>query len=566
MKLIKLYVRGLKKIENRERTELFLNIFAQIFVSLLDMIGVLLLGATTLIVITGPENQTRILELMPKKLIDSISINPGISFISALILLSTKTILSFLLTRHLLNLTAKIQISFGTKTFNKILTPEPNLTNYKNDKKISKIITDGSRAAALGIVAYVSLSISEFVLLVLLVLPLVILMPQLMLFLFITIGITSYYAQRQIGKYALNNGNVKSSNENNLRNHTYDINMLSKFLLVSKKYESLIKANTTIANFAAKANARVHLAQQLPKIFLELNLILAMIVMCAYFFFNSSLGQAIANVVVIMSVSSRILPTLLRLQGAIIFAKSNVIETEELFDFLEYSNLKLSSKRKREVVIHDCTDNFCKHLPEIHFEKVFFKYFDSSKNVITNLTFSAKSGEMLVLKGRSGVGKTTIADLILGIAYPTEGSIRIECCSKCQLKTAYMPQETHLIEGSIIDNIAIGEVSASEKDIKKALELSGATDFISNLDAKLDEKIGLGERKLSGGQKQRIGLARALYLNPNLLILDEPTSSLDSESSQRLFETLAALQDDMTIIMIAHNTNEFKSTVKFLEI
>ena len=566
MKLIKLYARGLKKIENRERTELFLNIFAQIFVSILDMIGVLLLGATTLIVITGPENQTRILELMPKKLIDSISINPGISFISALILLSTKTILSFLLTRHLLNLTAKIQISFGTKTFNKILTPEPNLTNYKNDKKISKIITDGSRAAALGIVAYVSLSISEFVLLVLLVLPLVILMPQLMLFLFITIGITSYYAQRQIGKYALNNGNVKSSNENNLRNHTYDINMLSKFLLVSKKYESLIKANTTIANFAAKANARVHLAQQLPKIFLELNLILAMIVMCAYFFFNSSLGQAIANVVVIMSVSSRILPTLLRLQGAIIFAKSNVIETEELFDFLEYSNLKLSSKRKREVVIHDCTDNFCKHLPEIHFEKVSFKYFDSSKNVITNLTFSAKSGEMLVLKGRSGVGKTTIADLILEIAYPTEGSIRIECCSKCQLKTAYMPQETHLIEGSIIDNIAIGEVSASEKDIKKALELSGATDFISNLDAKLDEKIGLGERKLSGGQKQRIGLARALYLNPNLLILDEPTSSLDSESSQRLFETLAALQDDMTIIMIAHNTNEFKSTVRFLEI
>jgi ABC-type multidrug transport system fused ATPase/permease subunit len=530
------------------------------------MIGVLLLGVTTLIVITGPENPTRIIDLMPKALIDVISINPGISFISALILLSIKTILSFLLTRHLLNLTAKIQLFFGTKTFKKVLTPKPSLALYKNDKKISQMITDGSRAAASGIIAYVSLSITEFALLVLLVTPLVIFMPQLMFFLFVTIGMTSYYAQNKIGKYALYIGDIKSSNENKLRNHTNEINALSKFLLVSKKYKSLIKANTIIADLAAKANSRVHLAQQLPKFFLELNLILAMVVMCTYFYFNTSLEQAIANVVVIMSVSSRILPTILRLQGAIIFAKSNVIETEELFDYLEYTDLNFSSHTKRQIILHSCIDPYCRHLPEIHFEKVSYRYFDSSEIIIENLTFSVKSGEMLVLKGRSGTGKTTIADLILGIAIPNEGKITIECCSKCDLKMAYMPQETHLIEGSIIENIAIGELAASEKDVLRVLELSGATSFISNLGAKLEEKIGLGERKLSGGQKQRIGLARALYLNPNLLILDEPTSSLDSYSSQQLFDTLLTLQNDMTMIMIAHNTNEFKNSVRLMEI
>jgi ATP-binding cassette subfamily C protein len=82
----------------------------------------------------------------------------------------------------------------------------------------------------------------------------------------------------------------------------------------------------------------------------------------------------------------------------------------------------------------------------------------------------------------------------------------------------------------------------------------------------LNEKVGLGERPLSGGQKQRIGLARVLYLQPNLLVLDEPTSSLDLSSSNQLFETLTTFERRMTIVMIAHNTDKFYGSVKILKV
>jgi ABC-type multidrug transport system fused ATPase/permease subunit len=566
MGLLKLYIRGMKKIEGRKRVELILNMQAQIVVSVLDMIGVLLLGATTLIVISGTENQSRILRLIPNGLENFMALNPIILFVSSLILLSTKTILSFFLTKHLLYLTAKIQTFFGTEAFGKNLIPVSQSIKYRNDKKLSKLITDGSRAAASGIIAYLSLSISEFVLLVMLLIPLIVLMPQLMLVLFILIGVSSFYMQKLVGKFALSNGNAKSINEYTLRNHTNDINMLSKFLFVSKKYDSLIKTNSILSDSAAKANAKVHLAQQLPKYIMELNLILAMAVICTYFYLTSSIGQAIANVILIISISSRILPTLLRLQGALIFAKSNVLETEELFDFLENGALKRDAEIEREIIYQNCENRDCSHLPAIQFQNVSFGYPNSTNKIIDDLSFTVKSGEMLILNGKSGAGKTTIADLILGIIPPTKGSVKILCCNKCELKIGYMPQETHLVEGSVSENIAMGEIHISEKSIQNALELSGAKEFVGNLNESLNEKVGLGERPLSGGQKQRKGLARVLYLQPNLLVLDEPTSSLDLSSSNQLFETLTTFERRMTIVMIAHNTDKFYGSVKILKV
>jgi HlyB family type I secretion system ABC transporter len=203
----------------------------------------------------------------------------------------------------------------------------------------------------------------------------------------------------------------------------------------------------------------------------------------------------------------------------------------------------------------------------IRFDRVTFRYDSESEyNVLENLSFEIQPGQTVALVGRSGSGKTTVSKLLLGLYQPTEGKITIDgydisnvALRSLREQIGVVDQDTFLFGGSIRDNMILGHSDAMEEEIQEAAKLAGADLFINTLPLKYDTYIGEGGGRLSGGQKQRLAIARALLGNPNLLILDEATSSLDAESERIIQNNLNTILKSQTTLVIAHRLSTIRN-------
>jgi len=205
------------------------------------------------------------------------------------------------------------------------------------------------------------------------------------------------------------------------------------------------------------------------------------------------------------------------------------------------------------------------NLESVKLQQVSFEY-NRSSSVLTDLSLEIPKNRMTALVGLSGAGKSTIADLIIGLIDPTLGKVLINGLSISEINkrrlhamTAYVSQESVLFNGTIKENITIRRPEALEKEIGRVLQIVALEDFISSLPDGLDTQVGENGVKLSGGQKQRIALARALIIEPQLLILDEATSALDVESEAAIQSALEYMRNSLTIIVIAHRLSTVKS-------
>jgi ABC-type bacteriocin/lantibiotic exporter with double-glycine peptidase domain len=204
---------------------------------------------------------------------------------------------------------------------------------------------------------------------------------------------------------------------------------------------------------------------------------------------------------------------------------------------------------------------------KIRIENVSFRFQDSDKNQLTDISFNVEPGSVLALVGPSGSGKSTLVDLMLGILKPTSGIVEISgMAPNAAIKRwpgliSYVPQEVLITKASLLENVGLG-FSADEIDQDLALT--------SLRKAKLEELIGVGDSgfsqsiqerggNLSGGQKQRIGIARALYTKPELIILDEATSALDVSTESEISEALLALKGNVTLVLVAHRLSTVRN-------
>ena len=208
---------------------------------------------------------------------------------------------------------------------------------------------------------------------------------------------------------------------------------------------------------------------------------------------------------------------------------------------------------------------------DIEFENVSFAYPDSDAKVNDDISISINKGENIAIVGSSGVGKTTISNLIPRFYEVSEGAILIDGKDIRDIKQkslrdniGIVQQEVYLFSGTIYENIVYGKKDASFEDVKKAAEMAGAYDFIMELPDEFDTYIGERGTKLSGGQKQRISIARVFLKNPPILILDEATSALDNNSEAIVQQSLEILSKGRTTITIAHRLSTIRNASKIL--
>ena len=213
--------------------------------------------------------------------------------------------------------------------------------------------------------------------------------------------------------------------------------------------------------------------------------------------------------------------------------------------------------------------NLSKINKNISVKKVNFKY--ENKEVLQNISFEISKGKTIALVGKSGSGKSTIADLCARFYDITDGEICIDnknikdiLLTDVRNLMGVVSQESILFNDSIYNNILIGNSSATKEEVINAAKIANAYDFITESENGFDTNIGERGDKLSGGQKQRISIARAVLKNPEFLILDEATSSLDTESEKLVQEALRTLMKDRTTLVIAHRLSTIKDADEIL--
>ena len=214
---------------------------------------------------------------------------------------------------------------------------------------------------------------------------------------------------------------------------------------------------------------------------------------------------------------------------------------------------------------------------KISFDSIYFNYDDKHDSLIENLSFEIKKDEWFCIFGPTGCGKSTLLDIIVGLIQPNSGKVKIDNIvlntrnsELWHSKIAYVSQKIYLVNGTILENIAFGS-SLNEIDNEKAKEALLQANFlqdVENFKDGLNTIVGEDGATLSGGQIQRLGLARALYLDRDVLILDEATSSLDNKTEKTILTNLRNLsKNNKTVIAITHkkNTLEFYDRVLYLQ-
>lgn len=203
----------------------------------------------------------------------------------------------------------------------------------------------------------------------------------------------------------------------------------------------------------------------------------------------------------------------------------------------------------------------------ISIEHVSFKYPEGSKIILNDINLKIEKGKNIAIVGESGAGKSTLVDLIPRFYDPQEGSIKVDGADIRDLKIADLRglignvnQEPILFNDTIFNNIAFGVENASMEEVIEAAKIANAHDFIMEKDEGYDFVIGDRGVRLSGGQRQRISIARAILKNPPILILDEATASLDTESEKIVQEALERLMSNRTTIAIAHRLSTIKNS------
>lgn len=241
-----------------------------------------------------------------------------------------------------------------------------------------------------------------------------------------------------------------------------------------------------------------------------------------------------------------------------------------------YQDLKKDSEIKLDLKKKLITEKeyFNKDVDCIQINEISYRYPDAATDVLQKVSFQLYKGQAVALIGKSGEGKTTFLNLLLGLLIPTSGTIEsdgqnvFDNLDEWQPKIGYIPQNIFLLDGSIRDNICFGleKEAIDEKRIYEVLKQTQLFEFVNSLPDGLNTMVGEQGTKLSGGQRQRIGIARALYHHSSVLILDEATSGLDSVTEEQIMNAVYQLKENHIVLMVAHKLNTIEGCDKVYRI
>ena len=329
-----------------------------------------------------------------------------------------------------------------------------------------------------------------------------------------------------------------------------ELKVLNSFFYFEKK---IIDSSKEIAH----SDIRQSVITTIPRFILEFVLVLFIVsIITITIFGGGDLLALIPTLSIFAAASLRLAPITYQFTkyiGTFRYTKDSI---DKLYSDLFSDDIQLSSSSTAKYILK--SDKFKK----LELKALNFAY-DENKPILENISLTLNIGDAVGIVGESGSGKTTLINLILGLIKPQKGQILSngkdihEDISSWRLSVAYVPQEIFLINDSILSNVALGldNKLIDKKKVELSLKKAQIMDFLKSSKNGIDAVVGERGVTLSGGQRQRIAIARAFYYDRDILILDEPTSSIDSKTGKEIISYLNELKKEKTIIIISHNAD-----------
>ena len=552
---------AISHLNKSERKTLTLFASSLILLSFLDVIGVIFLGALGALLISGISvrgagNRLQVfLEILKIDTFDSNS-QLLIVAITAILILLLRTILTVYLTRKTLQFLSAVAAKLSSLLFAKVLSRGFAFMKNMPFQRVQYAINKGVDVIFVQSLGTTLTIISDCTSLVLIFLALFFVDPIVSISstaMFVIVGLLLY---RLLSNRAKHISYMKTEFEINSNTRVGEAFSIYREIFVRNGEELYSSRFESLRVKSARLVAEATFLPNITKFFIEASLVFGASLIGILQFLIHDSYRATATLSLFLAASIRIAPAVIRIQQSFLIIRSNAGQSEPTIMLLQ-AILRLEETYIQEAK-SDLVNEFATK-EAVRFDSVQFD-FDDGHRLFEDISFNIDKGEFVSIIGKSGSGKSTLVDLMVGLERQNSGNISVfglppkEFIRDFPFGVSYVPQVVALIEGTIRDNILIGldNSSISDEQILAAIKCAQLEEFVELLPYGLDTQLGPKGRTLSGGQRQRIGLARALLKDPQLLVLDEATSSLDATTEKKFMETILGLKGKITIVMVAH--------------
>jgi ABC-type multidrug transport system fused ATPase/permease subunit len=553
--------RSLGLLDTATRLRVLAVILIQITFGLLDLAGVAIVGVLSALAITGVGSKVpgdRVLMVLRFLNLENqnLQTQAAILGLMAAAFLISKTILSIFFARRTVFFLARRSARVSGDLTAKLLSQSLTSIHSKSMQQTLYALTLGVDSISMGVLNTFVMLISDTSLVIIMSVGLFVVDPGIAigtLFIFISVAAILYLL---LHKRALSLGEEEAG---------LHIQSSERILEVFNSYREIVVRNRR--NFYARqiAKSRLDLANivaerafmpNISKYVVEIVVVVGSLGIAGWQFATNTASHAVAVISVFLAASSRIAPAVIRLQQGSVGLKGSLGSAGPTLDLID----SLRNVNPVEDLRDDVPIEHPGFSAKIELQNVSFTYPSKLEPAVDSVSLTINKGQVVALVGPSGAGKTTLIDLILGIIEPDKGSISISglnpllAISKWPGSVGYVPQDVMISNGTVSENVSLGYPKENVKDdlVWPALEVAQLGTFVKSLPYQLETQVGDRGTKISGGQRQRLGIARAMFTNPQLLVLDEATSSLDGETESQISDAIHHMKGNRTVIMIAH--------------
>ena len=480
------------------------------------------------------------------------------------LLFSIKNILVFIINYYQCKFVESIETSFSEQLIFKYLSQKfPFFSQNTSSSLISKLSVDFLNFTR-GFVSQTITISSEILIIFSFTIFIIFLDLHKVGFIFLLFFIVGAILMKVIGNLSNSWGKKRKLYDHlkiNLLNNTFQ-NI--KSIIIDNKREFVTKNFNSYVKELASLQKKIVAIKVLPRSIFEIFGILSLsVVIMIMTVFDFDKNDILTSTGFFIAVAYRIVPSFQK----IIYSYQTISLAKVVLNSI-HKDLHLNSKISSD-------NNRIPFKDKIELKNIYFKYSGRNKNVIEGLNLNIIKGNSIGIFGVSGEGKSTLVDIMSCLLPPDKGNIQVDgikinnedLIRKWQNQISYVTQNTILLNDTIKNNIIF---SSNSKDIdnnllEKIIESTQLNNFISSLPNKINTNVGEMGQNISGGQRKRIGIARALYKNPELLILDEATNGLDKETEDKILSMVYSLKKKISLILISHDINVLKNADEIFE-
>lgn len=556
----------------RDRRLLSLSIAIQMATSLLDLIGVLLIGIVGALAVTTVQSQPPMPSV--ERVIDTLGMqdlsNQSVVLIlagAAAITLLSKSIISAFLTRRVFIFLANRQALVCGRLIRELLSRPLSFLQKRSSQETSYALITGAAAATSLVLGQLVIAVTEFALLAVLGVALVLVSPLVAVGSIVFFALVALGLQKAMGDWASRVGRSSSLADIESFNVIQEALGTYREIVVSNRRALYVSRIQELRWRAAKVSAESQFIGMFPKYMFEAALVIGGFILAAVLIATQDATVAVGTLALFLAAGTRVMPSLMRLQGAMLMLRSGAGTASQTFALAEDlgnpTSGVVSGVDETELALairSTIASGYRDFVPQIVISDASFRYTGASDDALSHISLRIEPGQSLALIGRSGAGKSTMADIILGVLTPDSGEVLLGdedpggAVARWPGAIAYVPQEVVLTNDTVRANVALGlpPDAIDDEFVWEALARARLDEYLLSQRDGLDTHIGEGGLRLSGGQRQRLGIARALFTKPRLLVLDEATSALDVETEHAITDMIDDLEGEVTTVIIAH--------------